>query len=129
MSTFRTFEDIVAWKKARELARAVYTVTSSARFFKDRALREQVRRAAISAVSNIAEGYERGGTREFRQFLSIAKGSIGEVRAQLYVALDAEYLTRADFDEISDLACETGRIIAGLMAYLGKVRIKGAKYK
>ena len=88
MATFHRFEDIDAWQKARELTRAVYAASRSGSFSKDFALRDQIRRASISVMSNIAEGFERGGNKEFRQFLSTAKGSAGEVRAQRYVALD-----------------------------------------
>src|ERR1044071_8834864 len=88
MSTFQSFEDIEAWQKARELTRRVYEVSEVGAFARDFGLRDQIRRASVSALSNIAEGFERSGTGEFIQFLSAAKGSAGEVRAQLYVALD-----------------------------------------
>ena len=87
MPTIKKVEDIEAWKKARELTRAVYNCSKIEPFSKDFALRDQMRRAAVSVMSNIAEGFERGGTKEFVQFLAIAKGSAGEVEAQLFVAL------------------------------------------
>lgn len=80
-------------------------------------------------MSNIAEGFERGGTTEFKQFLSIAKASVGEVRSQLYVALDQGYMGSEIFDRLVALSTETGRLIGGLMNYLSKTKIKGAKYK
>jgi four helix bundle protein len=83
----------------------------------------------VSVLSNIAEGYERGGTAEFAQFLSIAKGSAGEVKAQLYVALDASYITSEVFDRLYSLSDETSRMIGGLMGYLRGSKIKGCKYK
>jgi four helix bundle protein len=79
------FEDIEAWNKARELAKEIYAVSNEGPFARDFGLLDQTRRAAVSVMSNIAEGFERGGDVEFRRFLSIAKGSAGEVKAQLYV--------------------------------------------
>jgi four helix bundle protein len=92
-------------------------------------LRDQIRRAAVSVMSNIAEGFERGATNEFYQFLSIAKGSAGEIEAQLYVALDQQYISQDQFDTVRDLANSTKKLIAGLMNYLRKTDIKGLKYK
>jgi len=80
MAKFENFEDIEAWKKGRELAKALYQETSSRVFAKDFALRDQIRRSAVSIMANIAEGFERGGDKEFRQFLAMAKGSIGELK-------------------------------------------------
>jgi four helix bundle protein len=82
------FEDLIAWQKARVLSRDIYGVTRLAEFSKDYSLVDQIRRACISILSNIAEGFERGGRPEFHQFLVVAKGSCGEVRSQLYIALD-----------------------------------------
>lgn len=93
MANIERFEDVVAWQKGRELVRVIYRLTKLTEFSKDFALRDQIRRAAISITSNIAEGFERGGTREFIQFLGHAKGSCGELRSQLYIALDETYLT------------------------------------
>lgn len=88
MAKFERFEEMDAWKKARGLVNAVYTITSAGEFARDFGLRDQMRRACVSVLSNIAEGFERGGNKEFCQFLATAKGSCGEVRAQLYIALD-----------------------------------------
>src|SRR5205085_12010986 len=88
MATFERFEDIEAWKKTRLLVNVIYKMTAVAEFARDYGLKDQIRRAAVSVLSNIAEGFEREGKTEFRRFLTIAKGSCGEVRAQLYVALD-----------------------------------------
>ena len=79
-------------------------------------------------LSNIAEGFERDGKREFIQFLSVAKGSAGEVKAQLYVAMDQNYLTQLEFDEVAALVNETGRMIGGLIGYLKQSGIKGSKF-
>jgi four helix bundle protein len=118
VSTFKTFEEITAWQKARELTRRIYDVTGKGRFGRDFALVDQMRRASISVMSNIAEGFERKGSKESAYFLSVAKGSLGEVRAQLYVASDQSYIDDAVFKELSLLAAETGRLIGGLARYL-----------
>ncbi|MBM3123272.1 MAG: four helix bundle protein, partial [Chloroflexi bacterium] len=93
MPTFRRLEDIEAWRLARELAREVYAVSGRPPFDRDFALRDQVRRACVSVAANIAEGYGRGGSQEFLQFLAVAKGSVSEVRSHLYLALDQGYVT------------------------------------
>src|ERR1041385_1087769 len=129
MSTFQTFEEIEAWQKARALTRRIYDVSDIGAFARDFGLLDQIRRACVSIVSNIAEGFERSGTGEFVQFLSAAKGSSGEVRAQLYVALDRNYIDQATFRELNQEATQVSRMISGLMAYLRQSGIKGTKYK
>jgi len=129
MTTLTQFEELEAWKQARELTQGVYRISRSARFYKDRALRDQICRAAVSVVSNIAEGFERSGTAEFVQFLAMAKGSVAEVEAQLYVALDQAYITQDEFDALRKLTGSTKRLIAGLMKYLTASGIKGQKYR
>lgn len=128
MATLRSFEEIDAWQKARVLAREIYSVTDRGPFSKDFGLKDQIRRASISVLSNIAEGFERDGKKEFIQFLSVAKGSAGEVKAQLYIAMDQIYLTQSEFDKIADLVNETSRMIGGLIGYLKQSRIKGSKF-
>ena len=110
------FEDLIAWQKARELTKNIYRVTKQGDFFKDFGLRDQIRRASVSIMSNIAEGFERGGRSEFHQFLVYAKGSCAEFRSQLYVALDAEYIDAITFQNLDVLARETSRIVGGLRA-------------
>jgi len=129
MATFRRFEDIEAWQSARRLTRELYAISQRGRFSKDYGLGGQLRRAAVSILSNIAEGFERDGTGEFIQFLAMAKGSVGEVRAQLYVALDQAYIDQGTFGALDGLACETSRMLAGLMRYLRHSSVKGQKYK
>jgi four helix bundle protein len=129
MATYESFEELQVWKKARQLVNEVYTITKSSAFGRDLDLRNQIRRAAVSVMSNAAEGFERGGTGEFVQFLSLAKGSAGEVRSQLYVAHDQGYISQEEFDQLASLAIETSRLISGLMGYLRKSGIKGTKYK
>ena len=92
-------------------------------------MKDQIRRASISILSNIAEGFERGGDREFLQFLAVAKGSCGEVRAQLYIATDQGYLSQDLFDRLFNEADEIGRLISGLMKYLNRSELKGSKYR
>lgn len=118
----RRFEDLVAWQKARKLAAEIYRVTSEGRFSKDFGLRDQVQRASVSVMSNLAEGFDRGGRGEFHKFLVIAKGSCAEVRSQLYVALDAHYLSPELFEKLSDMAEELSRIINGLRSAVQKQR-------
>ena len=129
MATFTTFEEIAAWQKARQLTRELYKVTEVGPFARDYDLKNQIRRAAVSIMSNIAEGFERSGTGEFTQFLAMAKGSAGEVRSQLYVALDQNYLSEPVFARFVDQAAEVSRMIGGLMTYLRKSGIKGTKFK
>ena len=119
----------MAWQKARELRRNIYRYSKSGEFARDFALRDQIRRASISITSNIAEGFERGGNREFLQFLTNAKGSCGEVRDQLYAALDEEYVSAADFDTLQESCLEVGRLIAGFMDYLAKTEVRGQKFR
>ena len=125
---FNSFEDIEAWKNAREVTRLIYEISSQDRFSRDYALVNQIRRAAISVVSNIAEGFERNGDKEFIQFLMIAKGSCGEVRAQLYVALDQQYISEAVFTEIRQKVMEVSRMLSGLVKYLKQSELRGSKY-
>src|ERR1051325_5404568 len=107
------FEDLIAWQKARALTRDIYHVTGQGGFSKDFGLKDQIRRAAVSIMSNIAEGFERGKPSEFHQFLSVAKASCAELRSQLYVALDAEYIGEDSFNQLMQRAVEVGRIIGG----------------
>ena len=108
------FEDLIAWQKARDLTRAIYQATATGSFAKDFGLRDQVRRASVSVMSNLAEGFERGGRAEFHQFLSVAKSSCAELRSQLYVALDATHLNASTFQQLIFQAEEVARIIGGL---------------
>ncbi len=129
MATFTKFEEIECWKRARELTRQVYRVSGRAAFARDFGLKDQIRRASVSVMSNIAEGYDRSGTAEFVQFLSTAKGSAAEVRCQLYVATDQGYIHDDDFTELTALAEQTGSMIGGLMRYLRTSGYKGTKFK
>jgi len=129
MTTVRGFEDLEAWQLARKPANEIHASSSSGAFARDFALRDQIRSAAISVISNIAEGFERGGNPEFIQFLSIAKGSVGEVKSQAYIALDQGYIDPGKFEHLQTLARDVGKKLGGLMAYLRKSGMKGPKYK
>jgi four helix bundle protein len=129
MAKIDRFEEIEAWKKARELTKSIYGITSQGNLSRDFPLRDQLRRAAISIMANIAEGFERGGNKELRQFLSFAKGSVGEVKAQLYVALDAGLIPLEQFQNLMALADDTSRLIAGFIRYLQTSDHKGSKFK
>jgi len=96
----RRFEELVAWQKARELTKAIYEATRRGRFARDFELARQIQRAAVSVMSNIAEGFDRANRNEFSQFLSIAKGSCAEVRSQLYVALDIGHVDANEFQTL-----------------------------
>ena len=128
MAKIERFEDIEAWQKARALSREIYDSSKEPGFAKDFELKRQVRGAAISVMSNIAEGFERGGDNEFLQFLSWAKGSCGEVRSQLYVALDQRYLTPDQFARLSEKSREVSRLVSGLMKYLQGSPLRGSKF-
>ncbi|MDP1634123.1 MAG: four helix bundle protein [Gallionellaceae bacterium] len=110
------FEDLIAWQKARGLAVAIYRLTAQGAFSKDFGLKDQIQRAAVSIMSNIAEGFERGGAAEFHQFLVIAKASCAELRAQLYLALDVGYIDQQQFSETLQQAEEVARLVGGLRA-------------
>ncbi len=111
---FKSFEEILSWQKGRELVKEIYQLTNTGAFSKDFSLKDQIRRAAVSVISNIAEGHERNSNKEFLYFLNIAKGSAGEVRAQLYIALDLKYIGEEDFNRLFDLSREVSRLIFGL---------------
>lgn len=112
------FEDFIAWQRARELTRKIYQVTEQEKFAKDFGLKNQIQRASVSVMSNIAEGFERFRPNEFHQFLSVAKGSCAEVRSQLYIALDSGYLTENTFTELKATTEELSKIINGLRSYI-----------
>lgn len=122
MSKVERFEDLIAWQKARELTKAIYSVTADGRFSKDFGLRDQIRRASVSIMSNIAEGFGRGSMNEFHQFLVVSKASCAEVQSQLYIALDVGYLDKTTFKKLSDSANEVARIISALRTSVCKQR-------
>lgn len=116
------------WQKARSLANQIYNLTRMDSFAKDYKLKDQINGSAGSIMDNIAEGFERNGNREFIQFLSIAKGSAGETRSQLYRALDRNHISFEVFEEMKDKTIEITKQLTGLMRYLNASDVKGAKF-
>ncbi len=127
--TVKNFEELEIWKFARELTNQVYALSSRGIFSKDFVLRDQIRRAAVSVMSNIAEGFERGGNAELNQFLCIAKGSCGEARCQLYIALDQHYIEQPDGESLINSYRKLSVMINNFIAYLKKSKYKGLRYK
>lgn len=118
MAKIEKFEDIKAWQKARSLVKKIYVISETGNFKRGFALRDQMRRSAISVVSNIAEGYARRTNKEFVQFLYVAHGSIAELSAQLYAALDLEYIQKQEFNSLYEECNEISKMIMGLIKYL-----------
>jgi len=129
MPTIERFEDLEAWKIAREVSNEIYRLSRTGVLARDFGLRDQICRAATSVMSNIAEGFERDGDKEFANFLSLAKGSLGEVRSQLYIAFDQEYITEQEFSEVYRKTQENSRMVAGLISYLRSSAVKGLKFR
>jgi four helix bundle protein len=119
MPTIARFEDVAAWQGARALVKAIYHATGQGAFARDYGLRDQIQRAAVSIMSNIAEGFERNSDTEFRRFLTIAKASAGEVRSLLYVAADLEYIDLPTSEQLTERALHLSRQIGSFMRYLG----------
>lgn len=124
MATILKFEDIVAWQKALELSDLIYEYSNKDKFSKDFGLRDQMRRASVSVVSNIAEGFEREGNNQFIYFLLVAKASAGELRAQLYVARNQKYITTEEFEQLNNKVIEVSKTISGFISYLRTQRKK-----
>ncbi len=124
----KNYEDLEIWKEARHMTQKIYQLTREPAFSKDFSLRDQIRRAAVSIMSNIAEGFERGGNQEFIQFLYVAKASCGEIRSQLYVALDQSYVAQKHCDDINKSLRRLSIMISNLIGYLKRSGMKGSKY-
>ena len=114
----RNFEDLEAWKIGRKLTKAIYPLTRKEKFRRDFGLVDQIRRASVSVMTNVAEGFERGTNKDFVKFLFISRGSAGEVRSLLYVALDQGYINEKEFSSAHDLCIQSARIIWGLIKSL-----------
>ena len=109
------FEDIIAWQKAEELTLLIYKIFCNN---KDYGFKDQIQRASVSIMNNIAEGFERGGDNEFRHFLFIAKGSCSEVRSMLYLSLSLDYIKKDDFNKFYRLSEDISKILSGLIKTL-----------
>ena len=129
MPTIKQFEDLEVWRAARALTKTIYRVSSTGQFARDFQLTNQIRRSAISVMSNIAEGFERDGNREFQHFLAIAKGSCGEVRSQLFIAFDQGYVAVNEFQSLCQEATKVSRRLSALMNHLRQSQMRGRKYK
>ena len=129
MSTVKSFEDLFVWQKSRELVKLIYRYTGKPAFSRDHGLIDQIRRAAVSVMSNIAEGFERGGKEEILYFLYIAKASCGEVRAQLYVAFDQGYIGDEELKDGVELAKYASALIFKFIDGLKVSKYKGLKFK
>ena len=125
---FTGFEDLDIWKDARSLCKTVFKMTSRKPFCNDYRFKDQIRASSGSVMDNIAEGFERGGNKEFIQFLAIAKGSCGESRSQAYRAFDFRYISKEDLQDILDRTMSLSRRISGFISYLKKSNYKGSKY-
>jgi four helix bundle protein len=118
MATFKRFEDILAWQKARQLTKRVYTMSKGIEFSKDYGLKDQIRRSSVSIMANIAEGFARRTDKDFAYFLNISRSSAAEVQSHLYVALDQGYIIQDEFDEVYDLVEECSKMIFALAKHL-----------
>jgi len=128
MTTIKRFEDLDVWKKARNLSKDIFARINSGKLISDYPLRDQMRRSSGSIMDNIAEGFERNGTKEFRQFLSIAKGSTRELKSQLYRCLNQNYFNQSAFLALYTKTDEVSKMISGLMIYLKNSIKRGIKY-
>ena len=128
MSTIKRFEEIISWKEARALNRIVRGLIKEKRFQRNFSLVSQIERSAGSIMDNIAEGFERGGNREFIQFLYISKGSCGELRSQIYRALDDGYINCEEFNLITNYCIKISNLLFKLIEYLKQSELKGQKF-
>ena len=123
------FEDLIAWQRSRELFKLTQKVTSRTPLCNNYALKDQMTRASLSVMSNIAEGFDRGGDKEFVQYLYISKASCSELRSQFYAAKDTGYLNQADFESGYALAEETSKILQGLIGSIKTSLMRGRKFR
>lgn len=129
MAVAKRFEDLDVWIAAKDASIMIYKITENENLKKDFGLKDQIRRASISIISNIAEGFERNGNKEFIQFLSIAKGSAGEVRAQLYIIKELEFINEEEFILLNEKVTQVSKMLSGFINYLKQSELKGTKFK
>jgi four helix bundle protein len=128
MSAYKSFEEMEVWRSARELSKAIYELTQHGSFAHDFGLRDQINKATGSIMDNIAEAFDRDGVREFIQFLCISKGSIGEVRSQLYRAVDRKHISPEIFGQLHTSALSVSNQLGGLISYLKRSGYRGKKF-
>jgi four helix bundle protein len=129
MAVVRRFEDLEVWIAAKDASVMIYKITENESLRKDFGLKDQIRRASISVISNIAEGFQRNGNKEFIQFLSIAKGSAGEVRAQLYIIKELNFINEEEFVLLYEKVTQVSKMLSGFINYLKQSELKGTKFK
>jgi four helix bundle protein len=129
MALAKRFEDLDVWIAAKDASVMIYKITENENLRRDFGLKDQIRRASISIISNIAEGFERNGNKEFIQFLSIAKGSAGEVRAQLYIIKELEFINEEEFTLLNEKVTQVSKMLSGFINYLKQSELKGTKFK
>lgn len=129
MAKIELFEDIVAWQKGMELCNAIYAITLKEDFAKDYALKDQIRKSAISIPSNISEGFERESNNQFIYFLVIAKASAGELRTQLSIAKTQKYISEEEFHKLREQCLNVSKLISGFISYLRKTQKEKQHYK
>jgi four helix bundle protein len=129
MATIQRFEDLEVWKKSREICKYVKILTSKEQFSRDYSLKDQIKRSSGSAMDNSAEGFERDGNKEFVNFLTISKGSIGEVRSQTYRAFDYEYINQEEFEFMINETVSLSERLGKFISYLRNTEYKGVKFK
>jgi four helix bundle protein len=128
MATVKNFEDLEIWQEARKLAKEIYLISKETELKTDFRLKEQIKASSGSVMDNIAEGFERDGNIEFRQFLSIAKGSAGESRSQIHRLYDYEYISEEKFTELKNNYQNLSGKIKNFLTYLNKKDFKGNKF-
>ena len=124
MANINNFEELQSWQKARELCAYVFELTNKESFKREFSLKDQIKRSSGSVMDNIAEGFDRISTKDFRRFLFFSKGSCSEVKSQLYRALDQDYITKEEFEKCFNLAVECNKLIGGFINYLEKYDTK-----
>ena len=129
MATIEKFEDLDIWKEARQLSKIIIDLSKNTELKTDYRLKDQIKGSSGSVMDNIAEGFERDGNLEFRQFLSIAKGSAGETRSQLYRVFDSNYISWEELNSLIDRYIQLSKRIANFIIYLNKNEFKGNKFK
>ncbi|HRC33072.1 MAG TPA: four helix bundle protein [Bacteroidia bacterium] len=128
MATIEKLEEIISWQKSLKVVKLIYQETNNEKFSRDFGLKDQIRRSAVSIPSNIAEGFGRGGNKEFIQFLSIAKGSTFELKTQLLIAKDLDYIDEKQFMFIHKELDDIGKLLTAFQSYLKQSEMKGEKF-